>query len=203
MPADTVLTISRLRYDGGGDWYANPSSLPNLLREIETRTGIPTDQRPGSVAPLDPDLPDHPYLYMTGHGNVRFSPEEREALRNHLLSGGFLHADDNYGLDESLRHELEAVFPAAPLVELPAGHPIFHLFYDLPDGLPKIHEHDGGPPQALAIFHRGRLLVLYSFESDLGDGWEDSGVHDDSPAAREEAFRTIKWRNWTGQAENA
>ncbi len=186
---DTVLTITRLSYDGGGDWYANPSSLPNLLREIEVPTGIPTVHRAPTVALLDPDLPDHPFLYMTGHGNVRFSGEERRALREHLLGGGFLHADDNYGMDESLRTELQATFPDLPLVELPPEHPVFHVFYDLPEGLPKIHEHDGAPPQALGIFHRGRLLVFYSFESDLGDGWEDEGVHDDSLEAREAALR--------------
>ena len=188
-PGDTVLTITRLSYGGGGDWDANPSSLPNLLREIEARTGIPTVHRAPTVAPLDPDLPDHPILYMTGHGNVRFSDEERRALRAHLLGGGFLHADDNYGMDESLRRELQAMFPDLPMVELPPEHPVFHVFYDLPDGLPKIHEHDGAPPQALGIFHRGRLLVFYSFESDLGDGWEDEGVHDDSLEAREAALR--------------
>jgi hypothetical protein len=187
--ADTTLGIARLRYDGGGDWYANPSSLPNLLAAIRERTGLPVAGREATVSLLDPALPDHPYLYMTGHGNVRFSAAEQESLRRHLLSGGFLHADDNYGMDESLRPQLEALFPDRPLVEIPRDHPVFHVFYDFPEGLPKIHEHDGRAPQALGIFHRERLIVFYSFESDLGDGWEDAGVHEDSPEIREQALR--------------
>lgn len=189
-PADTVLTITRLQYDGGGDWYANPSSLPNLLAAIRDRTGLPMATREATVAPLDPTLRDHPYLYMTGHGNVRFSPAEREALRAHLLSGGFLHADDNYGLDESFRREIAAVFPDRELVELPPDHPIFHAFYEFPEGIPKIHEHDGAPPGALGIFDGGRLAVLYTYETDLGDGWEDPDVHpEDGVEVREAAVR--------------
>jgi hypothetical protein len=188
-PAADSITIARLQYDGGGDWYANPSSLPNLLEAVRERTGIAVAQREASVAPLDPGLRDHPYLYMTGHGNVRFSPAERAALREYLLSGGFLHADDNYGLDESFREEITQIFPDAELTEIPADHPVFHTFYDFPDGLPKIHEHDGNPPQALGIFQGGRLLVFYSYESDLGDGWEDPDVHDDAPGVREQALR--------------
>ena len=187
-PADTI-GIARLRYDGGGDWYANPSSLPNLLTAIRTRTGIPVATREATVTPLDPALPDQPYLYMTGHGNVSFSPAERAALRAYLVGGGFLHADDNYGLDESFRREMAAIFPDAELTEIPADHPIFHVFYDFPDGIPKIHEHDGKPPQAFGIFYSGRLVVLYSYETDLGDGWEDEGVHDDPPQVREQALR--------------
>jgi hypothetical protein len=186
---DPKLTIARLQYDGGGDWYANPSSLPNLLAEIRSRTGLPIELRPPTVRPLDPALRDYPYLYMTGHGNVRFSPEEREALREYLLTGGFLHADDNYGLDESFRREMASMFPGRELAELPADHPVFRVFYELPDGLPKIHEHDGRPPQALGLFEGGRLMVLYTFESDLGDGWEDPDAHDDPAQVREAAFR--------------
>ncbi|MEZ4414259.1 MAG: DUF4159 domain-containing protein [Gemmatimonadota bacterium] len=187
--ADTLLTIARLQYEGGGDWYANPSSLPNLLTAIRERTGIPTAGREAVVEVLDPALHDYGYLYLTGHGNVRFTLEERAALREYLLGGGFLHADDNYGLDESFRHEMEAVFPDHPLVELPADHPVFHGVYDFPAGLPKIHEHDGEPPQAWAIFNEGRLLVFYSFESDLGDGWENPDVHGDPDEVREQALR--------------
>lgn len=187
-PGDSI-TVARLQYDGGGDWYANPSSLPNLMEAVRDRTGIPVAAREATVAPLDPSLPDHPYLYMTGHGNVRFTPAERAALRAHLLAGGFLHADDNYGLDESFRREISAIFPEAELTEIPPDHPVFHSFYELPDGLPKIHEHDGAAPQALGIFRDGRLLVFYSYESDLGDGWEDQDVHDDLPRVREEALR--------------
>ena len=183
------ITIARLQYEGGGDWYANPSSLPNLLAAIRERTGIPVARREVTLRPLDPALRDYPYLYLTGHGDVRFSPAEREALRNYLLAGGFLHADDNYGLDESFREEIAEIFPDTELTEIPADHPVFHVFFDLPEGLPKIHEHDGEPPQALGIFHGGRLVVFYSYESDLGDGWEDEDVHDDPPETRERALR--------------
>jgi hypothetical protein len=183
------LTVARLQYDGGGDWYANPSSLSNLLTAVRERTGIPTARREAVVSPLDPALRDHPLLYMTGHGTVRFTPQERAALRAHLLDGGFLHADDNYGLDESIRRELAAIFPDRELVELPPDHPVYHVFYRFPEGLPKIHEHDGRPPMGYGIFHEGRLVVFYSYESDLGDGWEDPDVHDDSPEVRERALR--------------
>ncbi|MEC9015031.1 MAG: DUF4159 domain-containing protein [Gemmatimonadota bacterium] len=183
------ITIARLQYEGGGDWYANPSSLPNLLAAIRERTGIPVARREVNLRLLDPTLRDYPYLYLTGHGDVRFSPAERDALRNYLLAGGFLHADDNYGLDESFREELAEIFPDTELTEIPADHPVFHIFFDFPEGLPKIHEHDGKPPQALGIFHGGRLVVFYSYESDLGDGWEDEDVHDDPPEIRERALR--------------
>jgi hypothetical protein len=187
-PADTI-GIARLQYEGGGDWYANPSSLPNLLAAIHERAGLPAAPREVNVRPLDPALPDHPYLYMTGHGNVAFSPAERESLRRYLVGGGFLHADDNYGLDESFRREIAEIFPDAELVEISPDHPVFHVFYDFPEGLPKIHEHDGNRPQAFGIFYGGRMVVFYSYESDLGDGWEDEGVHDDPPEIREQALR--------------
>jgi hypothetical protein len=187
-PTDSI-TVARLQYDGGGDWYANPSSLPNLLSAVRERTGIPVARREASVTPLDPALRDYPYLYMTGHGNVSFSAAERRALREYLLAGGFLHADDNYGLDESFRREIGAIFPDAQLTEIPPDHPVFHSFYDFDEGLPKIHEHDGNPPQAFGIFEGGRLLVFYSYESDLGDGWEDEAVHGDAPEIREQALR--------------
>jgi hypothetical protein len=186
--ADSV-TIARLQYDGGGDWYANPSSLPNLLASVRERTGIPVAGREVTVTPLDPALPDYPYLYMTGHGNVRFSPAARAALRRYLLGGGFLHADDNYGLDASFRREMTEIFPDTELREIPADHPVFHSVYDLAEGIPKIHEHDGQPPQALGIFSGGRLVVFYSYESDLGDGWEDEDVHQDPHQVREQAIR--------------
>lgn len=186
---DSVLTITRLQYEGGGDWYANPSSLPNLLAAIRERTGLLVSAQPRTVRPLDPTLKDHPYLYMTGHGNVRFSPEERTALREYLLAGGFLHADDNYGMDESFREEIAEIFPEYGLAEIPPDHAVFRMMYDFPEGLPKIHEHDGKPPQAFGIFHGGRLVVFYSYESDLGDGWEDADVHDDAPDVRESALR--------------
>jgi hypothetical protein len=187
-PGDSI-TVTRLQYDGGGDWYSDPSSLPNLLEAVRERTGIPVAAREEAVTPLDPGLRDHPYLYMTGHGNVRFTPPERAALRAYLLAGGFLHVDDNYGLDESFRREMAAVFPDAELTEIPPDHPIFHTFYDFPEGLPKIHEHDGKPSQLLGIFQDGRLVVAYSYQSDLGDGWEDPDVHDDPAELREQALR--------------
>lgn len=182
-------TIARLQYDGGGDWYANPSSLPNLLAAVRERAGIATANREAVVRPGDPSLRDYPFVYMTGHGNVRFSPEQRDALRAFLLDGGFLHADDNYGMDDSFRREMALLFPDKPMVELPPDHPVFRAPYRLPGGLPKVHEHDGGRPQAFGIFHEGRLAVLYTYESDLGDGWEDAAVHDDSPAVREAALQ--------------
>ena len=184
-----TLTITRLKYDGGGDWYGDPSALPNLLGAIRDRTGIPVAEREQVVSLGDPGLADHPYLYMTGHGNVSWSPAEREALRAYLFAGGFLHADDNYGMDESFRREIQAVFPDAPLVEIPLDHPIYHLLYDFPKGLPKIHEHDGKRAQGFGIFHEGRLVVFYSYESDLGNGWEDPGVYHDPPELHEAALR--------------
>jgi len=173
------LHITRLQYDGGGDWYANPSSLPNLINFVSENTNIRMDDQEYRVKITDSDLYNHSYLYMTGHGNVRFSREEVSKFRDFLTSGGFLHADDNYGLDESFRREMKKVFPKKKWVELPHDHPLFNCYYSFPQGLPKIHEHDGKPPQALALFHEGRMIALYTYESDLGDGWEDLEVHHD------------------------
>lgn len=183
------LTIARLHYGGGGDWYANPSSLPNLLQRIGRDTRIPVARREAVVTPLSPDLRDYPYLYMTGHGNVRFSEEELAALRDYLTSGGFLHADDNYGMDTSFRREVRRLFPETRLVPVPFDHPVYRIVYAMPDGLPKIHEHDGLPAEGLGIFHEGRLVVFYSYQSDLGDGWENADVHGDPEAIREQALR--------------
>ena len=180
-------TIARLRYDGGGDWYANPSSLENLLAAIYNRTGIAVSDRSTNVGAEDPDLSDHPYLYATGHGNMAFSDLELDRLREYLYRGGFLHVDDNYGLDESFRREIARLFPDIPLSEVPLKHPVYQIFYKFPEGLPKIHEHDGKPAQAFGIFLNGRLAVFYSYESDLGDGWEDPGVHEDAEQVRERA----------------
>jgi hypothetical protein len=183
------MTIARLQYDGGGDWYVGPSTLPNLLREIRTRTGLPVAERPVNVRLTDPQLWRHPFLFLTGHGNIRFSEEELAILRRYLLSGGFLFAEDCYGMDEFFQREIARVFPDKELVELPHDHPVFHMHYRFPNGLPKIHEHDGKPPQAFGIFHEGRLVVLYSYESDIHDGWEDPEVHENPPELREAAFR--------------
>jgi hypothetical protein len=183
------LNIAQLQYGGGGDWYANPSGLPNLLREIRARTGLPVAERPLQLKITDPNLWAQPFVYLTGHGNVRFTAEEVQILRRYLTSGGFLHADDNYGMDESFRRELKRIFPDKELVELPASHPIYHVMYDFPNGLPKVHQHDGKRAQGFGIIHEGRVVVFYSYESDLGNGWEDAKRYDNPPEAREAAFR--------------
>jgi len=183
------LTIGRLHYDGGGDWYANPSSLPNLLQAIRERTALPVGTREVVVRLTDDQLWDVPYLYLTGHGNVHWSDVELIALRRWLRQGGFLHVDDNYGMDESIRRELARLFPEVPLVEVPLDHPVYNLVYRFPKGIPKIHEHDGKPAQGFGLFLDGRLVVYYSYQSDLGDGWEDAEVHKDPAEIREAALR--------------
>jgi hypothetical protein len=183
------MTIGRLHYDGGGDWYANPSSLPNLLKAIATRTVLRVGPREKVVQLGDDDLWSVTYLHMTGHGNVRFSDAELTTLRRWLLAGGFLHASDNYGMDESFRREMTRLFPDRPLEEVPLTHPVYHLVYDFPRGLPKIHEHDGKPAQGFGIFIDGRLAVFYDYQSDLGDGWEDPEVHHDAAEKHEAALR--------------
>jgi Domain of unknown function (DUF4159) len=183
------LTIGRLHYDGGGDWYAGPSALPNLLAALRQRTALPVAERERVVTLTGPELWDVPYLFMTGHGNVRFSDEEVTRLRRWLEQGGFLHADDDYGMDKSFRREIARVFPDHPLVEVPLSHPIYHLVYDFPRGIPKIHEHDGLPAQGFGIFLGNRLVVYYSYQTDLGDGWEDPEVHHDPPELHEAALR--------------
>jgi hypothetical protein len=184
-----VMTIGRLHYDGGGDWYANPSSLPNLLGALKTRTTLRVALEEKVVTLSDDELWNIPYLYMTGHGNVRWSNQDLQTLRRYLEQGGFLHADDNYGMDASIRRELGRLFPDHPLVEVPLDHAVYHLVYEFPRGIPKIHQHDGKPAQGFGIFLDGRLAVYYSFQSDLGDGWEDPEVHHDPPAKREAALR--------------
>jgi hypothetical protein len=183
------MTIARVQYGGGGDWYNGRATLPNLLSEIRRRTGIPVATQPATVRLTDAALWDHPFLYMSGHGNVVFTQEEAANLRRHLLSGGFLLANDSYGMNESFRREIRKVFPDKELVELPSDHPIYRSVYPMASGLPKIHEHDNKPPQGFGIFHEGRLLVFFVFESDIGDGWEDADVHGDPPEIREQAFR--------------
>ena len=184
-----LMTIGRLHYDGGGDWYANPSSLPNLLAAIRTRTQLRVAAEEKVVTLSEDELWNIPYIYMTGHGNVRWSDSDLRVLRRYLEQGGFLHADDNYGMDPSIRRELGRLFPKIPLVEVPLDHPIYHLIYDFPKGIPKIHVHDGKPAQGFGIFLDGRLAVYYSYQSDLGDGWEDPEVHDDPLEKRETALR--------------
>jgi hypothetical protein len=188
-PQPTALTIARVQYGGGGDWYLGPSTLPNLLTQIRERTGIPVTTTPATVRLTDAALWDHPLLYMTGHGNVSLTDEEVTNLRRHLLAGGFLLANDSYGMDASFRREIKRVFPDKELVELPRDHPIFRAFYEMPTGIPKVHEHDNKPPQGFGIFHEGRLVLFYAYESDIGDGWEDATVHNDPAEIREQAFR--------------
>lgn len=187
--AAPLMTVGRLHYDGGGDWYANPSSLPNLLDAIRTRTPIRVAREEKVVTLAGDDLWNTPYIYMTGHGNVHWSDADVRTLRRYLEQGGFLHVDDNYGMDASIRGELGRLFPGKPLVEVPLDHPIYHLVYDFPRGIPKIHEHDGKPAQGFGIFLDGRLAVYYSYQSDLGDGWEDPEVHHDPPEKHEAALR--------------
>jgi hypothetical protein len=182
------IKVARLVYQGGGDWYANPTSLPNLVKfcnqNINTNIAPPEDVEVGS-----PNIFNYPFIHMTGHGNVVFSADEIENLRNYLFSGGFLHIDDNYGMDVYIRTELKKVFPEYDLVELPFSHPIFHQKFDFKNGLPKIHEHDGKRPQAFGIIHNGRLILLYTYECDLGDGWEDKDVHKDPDDIRLKALQ--------------
>jgi hypothetical protein len=184
-----VMTIGRLHYDGGGDWYANPSSLPNLLSAIRTRTSLRVASEEKVVTLSDDDLWNVPYIYMTGHGNVHWGDQDLATLRRYLQQGGFLHADDNYGMDASVRRELARLFPGLSLVEVPLDHPIYHLVYEFPKGIPKIHAHDGKPAQGFGLFLDDRLVVFYSYQTDLGDGWEDPQVHHDSPEKREAAIR--------------
>lgn len=186
---DPVMTIGRLHYDGGGDWYANPSSLPNLLSAIRSRTSLRVAATEKVVTLGDDELWTVPYLYMTGHGNVHWSVPDLLTLRRYLQQGGFLHVDDNYGMDVSIRRELARLFPDQTLVEVPLDHPIYHLVYDFPKGVPKIHAHDDKPGQGFGIFLEDRLVVYYSYQSDLGDGWEDPQVHNDPRDKREAALR--------------
>ena len=189
VPRVATMTVGRLHYDGGGDWYSNPSSLPNLLRAIRERTGLPVADTETVVTLTEDKLWSVPYLHMTGHGNVHFSDAELRTLRQWLQQGGFLHASDNYGMDESFRREIKRLFPDHDLVEVPLDHPIYHLVYDFPKGVPKIHVHDGKPAQGFGIFLDGRLAVYYDYQCDLGDGWEDFEVHHDPPEKHEAALR--------------
>jgi hypothetical protein len=180
--------LAVLKYSGGGDYYANPTALPNLIYFCNTNLRTNISKEVPYVEVGSPDLFIYPMIHMTGHGNVVFSPGEAENLRNYLLSGGFLHIDDNYGMDEFIRVELKKVFPNKELIELPFDHPVFHQKYDF-NGLPKIHEHDGKRPQAFGIINDGRLVCLYTYETDLSDGWENPDVHNDSEGKRQDALK--------------
>ncbi len=178
-PTIQAQEIAILKYGGGGDWYANPTALPNLINFCNQHLRTTLNPKPNTVEVGSPNLFQYPFLHMTGHGNVFFTQEEAENLRMYLLSGGFLHIDDNYGMEPYLRKELTKVFPNKQWVELGADHPIFKQQYEFPKGLPKIHEHDGKRPQAFGIFDNNRLILVFTYESDLGDGWEDPEVHND------------------------
>lgn len=181
--------IALMKYQGGGDWYANPTALPNLIRFCNSNINTKIKSKPATVSPNSPEIFSYPFIHITGHGNVVFSPEEETNLRNYLNSGGFLHIDDNYGMDEYVRKALKKLFPANDLIEIPAQHAIFQKPFVFPNGLPKIHEHDGKRPQAFGIFIKNRLVVLYTFESDLGDGWEDVEVHNEPIEIHEKALK--------------
>jgi len=183
------FSIARVHYDGGGDWYGDPSSIPNLLNFINENTSIAVNLEEVKIKLTDSDLYYYPFLYLTGHGNIRFSEDEVGILREYLKKGGFLHADDNYGMDKSFRREMKRVFPEKEWVELSYNHEIFHTFYEFPNGLPKIHEHDGKPAQGLGLFEGERLIVFYTYETDLGDGWEDIEVHKDPQYLHEAALK--------------
>ncbi len=183
------LKMAKLQYSGGGDWYANKTALPNLAQfcNAELRTNF--DETNYSVQVSSPELFDYAYIYMTGHGNVVFSSAEAENLRNYLISGGFLHIDDNYGLDAYVRLEMKKVFPELEFIELPFDHEIYDQKFSFDRGLPKIHEHDNKPPQGFGLIYEGRLICFYSYESDLGNGWEDRRVHNDPESKRLEALQ--------------
>ncbi len=184
-----AFTIARLKYEGGGDWYWGSSAIPNMLKYLKDNTNIPVDQNEVRVSIMDKELFNYPFLFLTGHGNIKFSDEEVERFRNYLIHGGFLFANDSYGLDKAFRREMKKVFPNNELVELPFNHGIYHSYYDFPNGLPKIHKHEGKPAQGFGIFYEGRLVVFYVYESDIGDGWEDPQVHNDPPEKREAALK--------------
>ncbi|WP_353168689.1 DUF4159 domain-containing protein [Flavobacterium sp.] len=181
--------IAVLKYSGGGDWYANPTSLPNLVKFCNQNINTKLNPKVNSVDVGSAELYLYPFVHMTGHGNVVFSSNDVQNLQNYLNSGGFLHIDDNYGMDEYIRKEIKKLFPNTALVEIPKAHPIFQTPYSFPNGLPKIHEHDNKQPQAFGIFIENRLALLYTFECDLGDGWENQEVHNDPINVREKALK--------------
>ncbi len=189
FPTFSQLKIAKLKYNGGGDWYANKTALSNLISFCNKELGTELDEEEGIAEVGSPELFNYAYIYMTGHGNVVFSTDEASNLRNYLIGGGFLHIDDNYGLDKFIRLELKKVFPELELVEIPFTHPVYHQKFNFANGLPKIHEHDGKPAQGFGLFYKGRLVVFYSFECDLGNGWEDQRIHNDPEEKRQLALK--------------
>lgn len=182
------FTIVRMKYRGGSDWYNDPSIIPNLAKEINKRTAIRVREEDVHLSLSDEEIFRHPFLFMTGHGNITFSDEERERLRTYLLNGGFLYVDDDYGMDEPFRREIKKAFPDKELLKVPFDHDIFHAVYDL-EGVPKIHKHDDKPPEGFALFEGERMILFYTFESNISDGWADPEVHRDPPEKREAAFQ--------------
>lgn len=187
--AQSELKLAKLKYNGGGDWYANKTALPNLIAFCNDVLNTSINPEEDVVEVGSPEIYLYPYVYMTGHGNVVFNEAEAKNLRNYLISGGFLHIDDNYGLDQFVRLEMKKVFPELDFVLLPPDHPVYHQKFDFPKGLPKIHEHDGKPAQGFGLIYEGRLVCFYSYESDLGNGWEDQRVHNDPEAVRQKALK--------------
>lgn len=183
------LQIAKLKYRGGGDWYANKTALPNLINYCNQQLNMNLAEQEAVVEVGSPEIFSYPYVYMTGHGNVVFSEQEADNLRTYLLSGGFLHIDDNYGLDQFVRLEMKKVFPELDFVELPPNHPIYQQKFTFQEGLPKIHEHDGKPPQGFGLLYEGRLVCFYTHESDLGNGWEDQSIHNDPEEVRLQALQ--------------
>ena len=181
--------IAVVKYRGGGDWYSNPTSVPNLVAFCNQNLNMNIKEEVPYVEVGSVDIFNYPFVHLTGHGNVIFSPGEVENLRTYLLGGGFLHIDDNYGMDQFIRPQMKKIFPDEDFIELPFSHPIYHQTYDFNQGLPKVHEHDGKPPQGFGLFHENRLVCFYTYECDLGDGWEDFSVHNDSKATREKALQ--------------
>jgi hypothetical protein len=184
-----TVKIAKLKYGGGGDWYANKTSVPNLINFCNKNLKTNLFPEEDIIEPGDKKIFQYPFIHMTGHGNVIFNEGEAKNLRNYLISGGFLHIDDNYGMNLFIRREMKKVFPEHDLVEIPFSHPIYHQKYQFNRGLPKIHEHDNKPPQGFGIFHEGKLVCFYSYECDLGNGWEDSSVYNDSESVRQEALK--------------
>jgi hypothetical protein len=182
--------IALLKYNGGGDWYANlETSLPNLIKFCNDNLKTNINPEQGTVEAGSQEIFNYPFVHMTGHGNVVFSIQEAENLRNYMIGGGFLHISDNYGMDKFIRPQMKKVFPELEFIELPFSHPIYHQKYDFPNGLPKVHEHEGKAPQGFGLIYQGRLVCFYDFECDLGDGWESFEVHKDSPEARQKALK--------------
>lgn len=188
-PPSGTTQIALLKYNGGGDWYANPTSLPNLIAFCNTNLGTDINPEPATVEVGSTEIFNYPFIHMTGHGNVIFSPQETRNLRNYLIGGGFLHIDDNYGMDKYIRPQMKKVFPELEFIEIPFDHPIYHQSYEFRNGPPKIHEHDNKAPQGFGLIYEGRLVCYYTYETDLGDGWEDPDVHKDSPETRMKALK--------------